>query len=490
MDARLAIAAPQRSAAEAGAAAVAAGGNALDAALAAAVSLTVSYPDNCALGGDLIALVLRADGTATVVNASGPAPAAIDVDALRAAGPSMPQDGPATVTVPGLVAGLHALWSLGAALPWAAAFDAGITQAETGVDVAPSLAAAFAQEAGRLAADAGTRALFLPGGVPLRAGERLRQPALAATLRRLAHDGPRAFYRGPIGASLVAWLRALGSAMTDADLAGFEPELVVPLRVPAAGREVLTAPPNSQGFLLPQILQAAGPGLDPLGPRAGELAGIFAAAATARDRYLCDPRSGDVPVGDVLDVHPPAGRGDTVAVVAVDGAGNAVSLIQSVFGAFGAGIADASTGVLCHNRGAYFALDPRSPNVLAGGKRPAHTLMPAAVLEAGRPAIVLGTMGGSAQPQILAQVLMRLALGDDPQAALAAPRWVLDGADLLVEAGVPDAARRALAGTGRTIRALPDLDSTVGHTQLVAIDAGGTLTPASDPRSEGAALLV
>src|SRR5215218_3029659 len=188
----LAIAAPQRSAAETGAATFAAGGNALDAALAAAVSLTVSYPHNCALGGDLIAVVRAPDGNLTVVNASGPAPAMVDVAALRAAG---------------------------AAIPWAAAFGPAIEQAEHGVTVTPSLAAAFAASAPLLAADEGTRALLGPGGAPPTAGATLRQPALAATLRRLAHDGRDALYRGPIGASLVACLRALGSAMTASDLA-------------------------------------------------------------------------------------------------------------------------------------------------------------------------------------------------------------------------------------------------------------------------------
>jgi gamma-glutamyltranspeptidase/glutathione hydrolase len=281
--------------------------------------------------------------------------------------------------------------------------------------------------------------------------------------------------------------------MTGADLAAFAPELVAPLCVLVGGQEILTAPPNSQGFLLPLILRAAAPGLDPLGREAGELAAIFAAAAAARARYLGDPRTGAVPLDTLLDApaaRPLRGTGDTVAVVAVDGDGTAVSLIQSVFHAFGAGIADPETGVLFHNRGAYFSLDPRSPNVLAGGKRPAHTLMPAAVLEGGRLAVVLGTMGGSAQPQILAQVLMRLALGDDPEAAVRAPRWLLDGEELHVEARVPGAARHALERTGRPLRRLADFDGHAGHAQLVTIAPDGTLTAASDPRSEGAALVL
>jgi gamma-glutamyltranspeptidase/glutathione hydrolase len=354
-------------------------------------------------------------------------------------------------------------------------FGTAIEQAQEGVPVPPSLAAAFAEEAPRLAADPGLRALFLrDDGAPPQAGDHLRQPALAATLRRLADDGPDAFYRGPIGASLVACLRAHGSAITEADLARFAPELAAPLRERAGDREIVTAPPNSQGFLLPRILRAAGD-IDPLGPRAADLAAIFAGAAATRARELGDPRRGS---------------GDTVAVVAVDGDGYAVSLIQSLFHAFGAGIADPATGIVLHNRGAGFSLDPASPNVIAGGKRPAHTLMPAAVLHDGRLAAVLGTMGGTAQPQILAQVLIHLARGAAPPAALDAPRWILAADGLHAERRVPEAARAALAGTGRPLHVLPDRDSEVGHAQLVTIAPDGALTAASDPRSEGGALVV
>jgi gamma-glutamyltranspeptidase/glutathione hydrolase len=389
----------------------------------------------------------------------------------------MPLYGPATVTVPGLVAGWHALWSLGAARPWAEAFAAAVAQAEDGVTVPPSLAAAFAEELPRLAADPGLSALFLRAdGTAPRAGDHLRQPALAATLRRLAADGPDAFYRGPVGASLVACLQAHGSPMTEEDLDAFSPEHAEPLRERIGDDEILTAPPNSQGFLLPRILRAAGD-RDPLGPDAGDLAAVFDDAAAARARALGDPRGA------------PRATGDTVAVVAVDSDGCAVSLIQSLFHAFGAGIADPATGIVLHNRGAYFSLDPASPNLLAGGKRPAHTLMPAAVMREGRLTTVLGTMGGSAQPQILAQVLLRLARGAPPQAALDAPRWILSDA-LYVEAGVPAPARAALARTGRPLHLLPDRDSEVGHTQLVAVAPDGSLSAASDPRSEGGALVV
>jgi gamma-glutamyltranspeptidase/glutathione hydrolase len=504
----LGIAAPQRSAAEAGTAAFQAGGNAFDAALAAALSLTVTYPADCSLGGDLIALVRRADGTRTVINASGPAPAAVDVEAVRGLGPAMPVAGAAPVTVPGMVAGLRAIWSFGAVRPWAAAFDVAIEQAEGGTALAPSVAEAIEECHALVAADPGLREAFLPDGAPPAPGTVLRQPALARTLRSLADD-PGALHRGAIGASLVRCLQEHGSAMTTADLEAFVVDEVAPLCVHIGDQELATAPPNSQGFSLARILTVAfaiDPEFDPLGPDAARLAAIFRDATSDRDRHLADPRFADVPVAELMDPHrdrpepfpsPERGHGDTVAVVCVDDAGNSVSLIQSLFHAFGSGIRDPETGITLHNRGASFSLDPQSPNVLAPGKRPAHTLTPCTLFDAaGRPAIVLGTMGGSGQPQILSQVLMHLRRTGDPTAAVSLPRWVVGGMgadtsreELLVESRVPEVARRALAETAFPVTPLKDFDHNVGHAQLVTLAGDGAIMASSDPRSEGAAMV-
>lgn len=505
----LGIASPQRSASASGAAAFSAGGNAFDAALAAALSLCVTFPDNCALGGDLIAVVHRAsDGRRAVVNASGRAPRRIAVEDLRSASGTMPVYGPATVTVPGLVAGLREIWAFGATRPWRSAFETAIAQAEDGTPVAPSLAESIHAEVDRLAADPGLRATFLPGGEPLQAGQTLRQPVLAESLRMLADD-PAALYGGELGARLVSTLRGYGSTLEEGDLAGFAPVVGDPLEATVGGQTLATAPPNSQGFALVSILNAAyglDDALDPLGERAGDLATIFRSATIDRDRHLCDPDFADLPLAELLGparhdrpapASPPPGRGDTVAVVAVDAEGNSVSLIQSVYHTFGAGILDPSTGIVVHNRGAAFSLDPASPNVLAAGKRPAHTLTPCTVFSDGRPVTVIGTMGGSGQPQILAQVLMHLRRHGDPQAAVAAPRFVVGGPDvdsprdeLLIEAGVPDAALRALARTPYPRRVLRDLSHDVGHAQLVTRAPDGTIEAGSDPRTDGTALVV
>lgn len=509
---RLALATPQAAATAAGVRAFEDGGNAFDACLAAAASLTVIYPGNCALGGDLIALVCRADGSRVVINASGPAARAVDVEALRRAGERMPIAGPDPITVPGLVGGLGELWACGAALGWDRAFATAIEQARDGVPVVPSLAASIAAEAEALYRDPGCREVFLRGGAPLREGDLLRQSALAASLERLAAEGPETFYRGPLGRAVVAGLRSRGSRLDHADFAGFVPERAAPVLSRFGDAELASAPANSQGFLMAPILAAVerlGGGLDPLGADAGRLAAVFRASLAVRERYLCDPRAVDPEVlaageaADLLDwphAAPPTtprGNGDTVAIVAADDEGNTVSLLQSLFRGFGAALLDPETGILFHNRGSFFSLDPDSPNVIAPGKRPAHTLTPCTVFRDGRPRTVLATMGGSGQPQILTEVLLRLARGDGPVGAVGAPRWVVGGLgagdsadEILLEGGVPAAARESLADLGLPLTVLPDLDDSLGHAQLIVRADDGGLAAASDPRSEGAAVVV
>jgi len=235
-------------------------------------------------------------------------------------------------------------------LGWDRAFAAAIEQARDGVPVVPSLAESIAREAEALYIDPGCREVFLRGGAPLREGDLLRQPALAASLERLAAEGPETFYHGPLGRAVVAGLRARGSRLDLADLAGFVPERVAPVAARFGEVEVASAPANSQGFLMPSILAAAerlGDGLDPLGPDAGRLASIFRASLAVRERYLGDPLAVDPEVlaaaaeADLLGWlqasprTPPRGNGDTVAIVAADAEGNTVSLLQSLFHAFG-----------------------------------------------------------------------------------------------------------------------------------------------------------
>ena len=500
-----AIATPHHLSTSAGVRALRSGGNALDAALAAAVSLTVTLPDNCALGGDLIALMRRPDGEVLSINSSGPAAVATSREELSRATPEMPRFGPDTVTVPGVLRGWEALARNGAALAWHQHFDRAITQAREGVPASPSIAEALEREATRLRADPGMSRIFYPGGRAMRAGETFAQPQLAQTLRKLADKGSDHFYAGQLGAEWLKSMQAAGSKLTGDDLARYQPELTEPLAMSFAGLEVLTSPPNSQGLLLLatlRSLEAREPLPDPLGAGAGAVARACSGASDIRDRYLADPRFRPLDVEAILSGRDAAEaghgaplrrpRGDTVAVVAADSDGRAVSLIQSVFDSFGAGILDPRTGIVAHNRGSFFSLDPASPNVIEPGKRPAHTLAPALALCDGELWAVLGTMGGLAQTQILTQVLLHLRSGLDAEQAVSRPRWTIGGieaggdeAAIEAERGVPAAVRDTLVQDGWHLEELPERTFAVGEAQAITCGPSGRLAAASDPRSEG-----
>jgi gamma-glutamyltranspeptidase len=553
---RFALATPHAAATDAGRAAFESGGNAVDAALAACAVLAVVYPHMCSLGGDLFALVRRPDGRLIALDGSGASPAGLSIGTIAGAAPpvptsdrpepagrapvdkprssDMPVTGPHTVTVPGILAGWSTLHAGFARLPWGSALSAAIAAASDGVAVARSLAAAIAEQRAELLADPGLGAVFCPDGKPLSAGDTLRQPALTRTLEIVARRGADGFYRGEAGGAYAAGLAALGSRMTRADLAAHETRPAEPLVRPFGPWRIATTPPGSQGYVLLQIL-ALIERLD-LRPdvRPGDaalLARVFRETAAERDRSLAQAEAMTTGVDELLDdghiadlaarltsagghdapagAAPPRGdaapRGDTIAVVAADAEGNAVSVIQSVFHSFGAGLLEPATGIVCQNRGAGFSLDPASPNALAGGKRPAHTLMPVMALNDGRPAVVAGTMGGKAQPQIHAHILGALvAAADDRGPAVAGaadlgtliarPRWIVgDGEEggesdvVVVERGAQRRDGDALATTGLPLVSVDDCSEEVGHAQYIAVGDDGRLTSASDPRADGSA---
>jgi gamma-glutamyltranspeptidase/glutathione hydrolase len=510
------VATPHRPATDAAVAAFERGGNALDAALAAAAVLTVTYPHNCALGGDLFALVRAPSGETVSVNASGPAGSRADRRTLRAASGAMPITGARTVTVPGLVAGWERIHALGARRSWASAIEPAIGYAEDGVAVAPGLADAIAEQA--TTRDRGMAEVFAPRGRPLAAGDRLHQPALAGTLRAIAADGAAAFYDGAIARRIVETVAAAGGHLTAADLRGFAPETGRPLSGSFGGLDVLTSPPNSSGVLVLQALAAleAAELTDPLGRDAGILAEILRLGDHDRTQLLGDPRRvafdrdawlGAAHLGALVaearraaaghrlaaSVHENAApNGDTAAIVAWDGDGWAVSLIQSLFHSFGAGILEPATGVLLHNRGAAFSLQDGHPNALEPGRRPAHTLMPIMVEEDGRLVGVLGTMGGKVHAQIHVQVLLGLLDGRSPQDAVDAPRWIVGGMEMgerddtiRVEDGCDEPARDALSRATLRAQAVPRGSEWLGHAQAIWLRDGHAA--GSDFRADGAA---
>ncbi|MFD5316609.1 gamma-glutamyltransferase [Streptomyces sp. NPDC127098] len=498
----VALAAPHHEAIAAGERAVAAGGNALDAALAAAVMLTVVYPHQCALGGDLVALVRSPTGATTAVVAAGTAPRGIDRKA--ATWPAMPRQGPHAVTVPGIVAGWLELERVGARLPLGAAFRGAAITAEAGTRVSAGLERALDARREAVRADPGLRAVFAPEGDPLRRGSLLRQPALATTLRRLAED-PRDAYEGDTARAVVAMLRARGGTHTLADFAGYRPESVPAVTREIAGRSWSVAPPPSVGPVLLGVARSAAGAdgePDPVRVLEASLAGVAARAA-----HLGDPRSGG---GDLeallrLDAAPAARRlepratGDTAAVTASDDAGWSVTIVQSVFQSFGAGLLEPETGIVLHNRGAAFSLDPASPAHLASGARPPHTLCPV-IVHSDEATVVVGCQGGRAQPWILAQLVPAMTDPARPlDDVLAHPRWVVGDVDLghaeltlVAEPGVGDEVVAAARTAGLPVAWFSAQADAAGHVQVVRRRTGPTgvaFEAASDPRADGAAVV-
>ncbi len=345
------------------------------------------------------------------------------------------------------------------------------------------------------------------------AGQRLRLPALASTLGRIARDGPDAFYRGELAERMVAYLRSAGGLHTTDDFAAASGEFVTPIKTSYHGLEVYECPPNGQGviaLLMLNLLEGFELGtLDPNGPERLHLE-AEATRLAFRDRNAClaDPAAVDVPVRQLLDkeyaaqlrrlidperalvdLPPPllAEHRDTVYLTVVDRDRNVVSFINSVFDSFGSGLVCPETGVLFHNRGKSFSLDPVHPNVIAPGKRPMHTIIPALAFEDGRPTIAFGVMGGHYQPVGHAHVLTNLVdFGLDPQAAIDAPRAFAQDGELRLERGISRAAAEALARRGHKV--VP-AGKPLGGGQMIVVDhARGVLIGGSDPRKDGLAL--
>lgn len=497
----IAVAAPHPEATAAGERAAHAGGNALDAALAAAAMLTVVYPHQCALGGDLIAVVRSPDGTTNAVLAAGTAPAAISE--VAADWTEVPRQGAHSVTVPGILAGWRAIADLGARNGLGPALEDAAEIALRGVPVSSGLARAIASRADAILADPGLRDVFTASGTPLAEGDLLRQPALARTLRVLAED-PDDFYTGATAASLVRALRSAGGAHTLADFAGYSPEVgeAVSRRLGSATWHV--APPPSIGPVLIGAVQAASGGEDVVPSQTG-LVDAAVRGVAARAALLGDPRSGPVDIEGLLSLGAektgavfaePRPLGDTAAVTALDDDGWGVTIVQSVYQTFGAGLMDPRTGIVFHNRGSAFSVEPSSPAMIRAGSRPPHTLCPVIVDSPGA-LVVAGCQGGRAQPWILSQVIPDSTAPDRPLPdILARPRWVVGDRDLdqpelslVAEPGVaPDVIARAEGSALPVVEFAGQADE-AGHVQIVRLSDHG-LEAASDPRADGVGAVI
>ncbi len=511
---RFAVATPHTAATEAAFAAFRAGGNSVDAAVAASAVLAVVYPHMCGIGGDLFALVHHG-GTTVAVNGSGASAAALEPESIRREYGAMPTHGPHSVSVPGTVAAWGELVARYGRLSLAAAVEPAIRLAQDGAPVAASVARSIVKNRERLAQDPSISRMMLPDGNALAEGKPLVQPALASTLSAVASGGPGVIYGGEVGKHLVAGLASQGSRLTISDLRKHVTELTKPLATHYRDFDVLVPPPNSQGFVLLEILGCVERGRltpDHLGADAAVLARVFMLAAKDRDLFLADPRYSRVPIDDLLSsrhslellrhAEQPVGvdkplrqaSGDTVGIVAAEEQGPWVAINHSLYDAFGSGILEPSTGIICHNRGSYFSLTASEPNVLVGGKRPAHTLMPVMVMKDGKPVVASATMGGSAHSQIHAELLLAvLDRGLGPGDAVSLPRWLVGGMQrnggsaIVAENRVPGDVIERLAGASFEVQTLADFDEQVGHAQMAVRGADGWLSAASDPRADGSA---
>jgi gamma-glutamyltranspeptidase/glutathione hydrolase len=522
------VAASQPLAARAGVQILERGGTASDAAIAANAVLGVVEPEMNGIGGDLFAIIYEAKtDRAYGLNASGWSPSGLTPALLRSRGlTSMPSTGVYTVTVPGCVAGWEALQSRFGTLGLADVLAPAVFYAEEGFPVSDIIAARWAACADMLAADASASATFLVDGRAPRAGEIFANRSLARTLRIIAADGARAFYRGPIADAIVDTLRARGGTMTSADLAELRADWVAPVSTTYHGWQVFELPPNTQGLaaLLMLDIMEQFP-LREYGIHSARALHVMIEAKKLAYadmlRYAADPRFAPAPLGALIDkdyaksraalvdpqraaanVEPTvfegmttspraASRGDTVYLSAIDRDGNIVSLIQSTFHGFGSGICAAESGFMLQNRGALFTLDPDHPNVLAPRKRPLHTIIPGYMQKDGV-RIGFGIMGAWNQAQAHAQFVANVVDFDlDIQHALEAGRFTkptFDGTDVLLEQLIPDRTRAELAALGHVVTVVPPRTGVFGSGQAVMSDANGVHYGASEPRHDGAAI--
>ncbi len=470
-----------------------AGGNAVDASIAAALVLAVVCPYAVSLAGDLYALIYEPkNGTVAGLNATGAAPASATRERFAN---GIPGTGILSATVPGMLRGLDDLARRFGTLSLAALLPPALRLAEEGFPVHRQLAANTADRAELLGKNPAARALFLPGGKPLEEHAHFRQPDLAAVLRAIASDGVESFYRGEVARLIVQAAQAVGGLFTTEDFATHQSLWQEPIVAPFYGHDVLTMPPNSFGATLLWQLHALQAGkIDRVDPNSADfvLQGYEArrSAYRAVARLIADPRqteaklrralieavTGDAP--RAAQPEPAEARDRcTTCVTVIDRDGMAVSLIESVSAPYGAGVVLDGTGILLNNRMAGFNADADSDNCVAPGKRPANTLAPCLVMKDGKLVMSVGTPGTVGQTCTLAQFLARvLACGEDPAAAASVPRWSVDfQGKLVVEETMAPALREAVQARVPETRAMREGWISFGSIKLAANTPDGLL---------------
>ncbi len=508
--ARNAVATSQPLATQAGIAMLAKGGNAVDAALATAITLTVVEPCSNGLGSDLFA-ILWTGGELVGLNASGRAPAGW-TPARFAGRTAMHERGWETVTIPGAVSGWRALSQRFGELPFADLFEPAIRYARDGFAVSPIVAEKWALAVPHMPRDLGWFEHFMPRGRAPLPGELWSSAALAATLERIALTDGEAFYRGDLAEAMVKHSQSASGAHALADFAEHTCDWVTPLGLDYRGVAVHEIPPNGQGIAALMALgilsnfDLASQPADSAAVQHLEIEAMKLAFADAY-RYVSDHRTMTVPASSLLDREylamrareidpkraqrfgpgqPP--QGGTVYLCTADEDGMMVSLIQSNYMGFGSGVVVPGTGISLQNRGAGFSLAKGHPNEVGGGKRPYHTIIPGFVTRDGAPLAAFGVMGGPIQPPGHVQTIVRLVdYGMNPQATLDAPRWkVAPNGAVDLEASASTQLRDDLVAMGHAVESAPDSYMDFGAGQFIVRTDEGYVA-ASDPRRDGQA---
>ena len=515
--------APHALAAQSALAVLREGGNAIEAMVCAAATIAVVYPHMNSIGGDSFWLIVPSQGDPVGIEACGSAGSQATLDFYRARGvSSIPTRGPmAANTVAGTISGwikaLELAHEYGGSLPAARLLEDAIGYARDGIPVTRSQNVATTSKLAELKDQPGFARNYLIDGEAPRTGSRFRQPGLYRTFTRLAQEGLSSFYRGSLAREFARHLAALGSPVTLDDLAEQEAAVVQPLSLELSVGRVYNLPPPTQGLVSLLILAMLDRcGLDRTMAERADFVHLTVEATKQafklRDRYICDPRDLQIDAQALLQARhltelaaridrksaapwkTATNPGDTIWMGVMDRNGLAVSFIQSIYHEYGSGVVLGDTGVVWQNRGASFRLDPDHLLALRPGRKPFHTLNPAAArLDDGR-TLVYGTMGGDGQPQTQAAVFTRYAtFGENAQRAVTAPRWLLgrtwgNASDTLkVERRYDPAVVSELRARGHEVELLGDFDEAVGHAGLIAAHPGGIFEAAADPRSDGLA---
>jgi len=508
-------------ASQAGAMILARGGSAVDAAVAANAVMGLVAPMSNGIGGDLFAIVFdHSSGKLLGLNASGWAPSGLTAELLRRNGhTTMPQRGIHAVTVPGAVAGWDQLLARFGRIKREEVLAPAIHYAREGFPVTEWVSALWFANRAFIEDDKNAVGTYLPDGHPLGVGEVFRNPDLASSYAEIAAHGAEVFYKGELARRIVECSQRHGGTMSLADLSEYKPEWVEPISTEYRGWRVFELPPNGQGVAALGMLNLMeGFPLADFGHNSARALHVMIEAKKLAYadllRYVADPRFAKVPAEGILSKSyaserrkaidpshancqalpgkPPETGSDTIYLSVVDREGNMVSLIQSNYDAFGSGLVPDRSGFVLHNRGGLFSLEASHPNVLAGRKRPLHTIIPA-FMSRGDVRIAFGIMGGWNQSQAHAQFVSNVVdHGLNIQAALESPRFTkitFEGCDVQLEDRIPKAVRDALHGMGHEIVARGHYSSRMGGGQAVLRDfSGGINYGASDPRKDGAAV--